>query len=85
MEATTILTRGGISERTFKSLRAQKVIPAPRVLGPRMHVWDYPQDVNAAIKRLPRKEPAPEPVTLAVGRRRRIEALKAGQANGGGA
>lgn len=73
---------GGISERTFKSLRAQKVIPAPRVLGPRMHVWDFPQDVNAAIKRLPRKEPAPEPATLAAGRRRRIEAMKAGPANG---
>ncbi|MBL8340040.1 MAG: hypothetical protein JNL30_01130 [Rubrivivax sp.] len=66
---------GGMSERKFKALRAKGVIGPPLELGPRTARWTQ-ADVTATIGRLPRRAVAPEPQTLAQGRRARIDALK---------
>lgn len=67
---------GGMSERKFKGLRAKGVIPPPLELGPRVARWTE-QDFADTVAKLPRREKAPEPQTLAQGRRARIESLKA--------
>ena len=75
----------GISERTFHVMRAQGLICAPIVLGPRLLRWSR-AELEASVASLPRKEvQAAEPVQLATGRaklRQRIQGLKA---NGGSA
>ena len=63
---------GGMSERKFQELRVTGVVDPPLMLGPRVSRWT-PQDVAATVARLPRREKAPEPETLAQGRRARIE------------
>lgn len=68
---------GGMSERKFKALRAAGVIPAPLELSPRVARWTH-DDFAAVVAALPRREPAPEPLTLAQGRRARIDAIKRG-------
>ncbi len=68
---------GGMSERKFKELRAAGIVGAPLELGPRVARWTQ-SDYEATLQRLPRRKKAPEPVTLAQGRRARIEAVKAG-------
>lgn len=85
--ARTLLTEadmcrelGDISERKFKELRAAGFIPDPLQLGPRCPRWTH-DDLAEVIARLPRRERAPEPPTLAEGRRERIEKMKAGSAS----
>lgn len=69
---------GNISERKFDALRAAGIVPAPLELGPRVARWTH-KDYLDTVAALPRREKAPEPATLAQGRRERIEALKAGR------
>lgn len=69
-----------ISERKLDALRAQGLVPEPLNLGPRCARWT-PEDLAAMVAGLQRRALGPEPVTLAQGRRARIEASKtAGQA-----
>lgn len=70
---------GGMSERKFKELRAKGVIRPPLELGPRVARWTE-QDFAETVAKLPRRERAPEPQTLAQGRRARIEHIKSGAA-----
>jgi hypothetical protein len=70
---------GGMSERKFKELRAAGIVGAPLELGPRVARWTH-DDYLDTVQRLPRRAKAPEPDTLAKGRRARIEAVKAGAA-----
>lgn len=72
---------GNISERKFDALRAAGIIPDPIELGPRVSCWTQ-QDYETILARLPRREKAPEPETLATARRARIEALKSGSTRG---
>ncbi len=67
--------RLGIAERTFKALRAAGIVSAPLELGPRCLRWTE-DDYADTVSRLPRRERAAEPQTLAEGRRRRIQKLK---------
>lgn len=67
---------GGVSERKFKELRAAGLVPAPLELGPRASRWTH-DDYIKTLSLLPRREKAPEPQTLAEGRRARIKAMKA--------
>lgn len=71
--------RLGIGERKFKQLRAAGLVPEPLRLGPRASRWTE-HDYEVTLTRLPRREQAPEPETLAQGRRARIEKMKAGVA-----
>lgn len=71
---------GGISERKFKELRATGIVGAPLELGPRVARWTH-ADFEETLQRLPRREPKPEPETLASGRRAKIERLKSGGAH----
>ena len=66
---------GGTSERKFKALRAAGIVGDPLELGPRVARWTH-EDYLATLARLPRREKAPEPATLASARRARIEAMK---------
>lgn len=66
---------GGMSERKFKALRAEGVIPAPLELGPRVPRWTH-DDFQSVVSSLPRREKAPEPQSLHDGRRARIERMK---------
>lgn len=66
---------GGMSERKFKALRAAGFIPDPLMLGERCPRWTQ-EDRAETLRRLPRRPLAPEPATLAEGRRQRIEAVK---------
>jgi len=66
---------GGMSERKFKQLRADGIVGAPLLLGPRVSRWTH-ADYQDTLARLPRREKAPEPDTLASARRARIEAMK---------
>jgi hypothetical protein len=70
---------GGMSERKFKQLRAAGVIGEPLELGPRVARWTH-EDYEFTVRHLPRRAKAPEPETLATGRRARIDAVKAGAA-----
>lgn len=72
---------GGMSERKFKELRAAGIVGAPLLLGPRVSRWTH-ADYQATLARLPRREKAPEPETLATARRARIEAMKRPAAGG---
>ena len=63
----------------LKQLRADGIVPEPLELGPRQARWSE-NDWADIVRRLPRREKQPEPETLAQGRRRRIETLKAGVA-----
>lgn len=74
-EATFRALLGGMSERKFKQLRAAGIVPAPLELGPRVARWT-PSDYAETLARLPRRERAPEPETLATARRARIESMK---------
>ncbi|MBL8343955.1 MAG: hypothetical protein JNN03_00790 [Rubrivivax sp.] len=65
-----------MSERKFKALRAQGVIPQPLELGPRVARWTH-EDYLETVARLPRRAPTPEPATLGEARRARIERMKA--------
>lgn len=75
-EATFRAALGGMSERKFKALRSQGVIPQPLELGPRVARWTH-EDYVATVARLPRRSPTPEPATLSDARRARIERMKA--------
>ena len=66
---------GGMSERKFKELRAAGIVGAPLELGPRVSRWTH-ADYQDTLARLPRREKAPEPATLATARRARIDAMK---------
>ena len=66
---------GGMSERKFKQLRALGIVGAPLELGPRAARWTQ-EDYLATLQRLPRREQAAEPVSLAEGRRARIERMR---------
>lgn len=66
---------GGMSERKFKQLRADGIVGAPLLLGPRVSRWTH-ADYQDTLARLPRRQKAPEPDTLASARRARIEAMK---------
>ena len=66
---------GGVSERKFKELRAAGVVGPPLELSPRVARWTH-NDYLETLARLPRRERAPEPTTLAKGRNARL-ALKA--------
>jgi hypothetical protein len=66
---------GGISERKFKMLRADGIVPAPLEFGPRLSRWTR-DDFAETLSRLPRRAAQPEPTRLAEGRRARIEGLK---------
>lgn len=68
---------GGMCERKFKQLRAAGVVSEPLELGGRLSRWTH-EDLADTIARLPRRKRAPEPETLAAGRRTRIERIKAG-------
>lgn len=68
---------GGMSERKFKQLRAGGIVGAPLELGPRVSRWTH-EDYLATVARLPRRERASEPESLATGRRARIERVKRG-------
>lgn len=72
---------GGMSERKFHELRAAGIVGAPLQLGPRASRWTH-ADYQATLARLPRREKAPEPETLATARRARIEAMKRSPARG---
>ncbi len=72
---------GGMSERKFKELRAAGIVGAPLELGPRVARWTH-ADYLETVARLPRREKAPEPATLATARRARIEAMKRPAAGG---
>lgn len=80
--ATQLLTKADmrkalrVSDRKFDALRAQGIVPAPLNLGPRCARWT-PEDLAAMVASLQRRELGPEPLTLAQGRRARIEATKA--------
>jgi predicted DNA-binding transcriptional regulator AlpA len=67
----------GISERKFHELRASKAtwLPLPIALGPRLLRWPR-AELEAAVVAAPRVEGADEPESLAVARRRRIDAMK---------
>lgn len=67
---------GKVSERKFKELRADHVIPDPLELGPRMPRWTY-DDYEAVVATLRRRNAIAEPESLAAGRRERIQRLKA--------
>ncbi|MBP6252451.1 MAG: hypothetical protein KA387_06825 [Rubrivivax sp.] len=68
---------GGIGERKFAELRAAGIVPDPLLLGPRCARWTR-EDYLEILRRLPRRQRQAEPMTLAEGRRRRIEKSKAG-------
>jgi predicted DNA-binding transcriptional regulator AlpA len=74
-ERTFRAALGGMSERKFRALLAAGTIPAPLMLGPRVSRWTA-ADFAATVARLPRREKAPEPQTLAEGRRAKIARLK---------
>ena len=65
---------GGMSERKFKELRAAGIVGAPLELGPRVARWTH-ADYLETVARLPRREKAPEPQTLATALRARIKAM----------
>jgi hypothetical protein len=65
----------GVGARTFAAMRSAGIVPLPLDLGPRTPRWTY-QDYLATVAKLPRRERAPEPATLAQGRRARIERLR---------
>lgn len=65
-----------VGERTFKSFVATGIVPPALELGPRLRRWTA-EDLAETIRRFPRRKRAPEPETLARGRRSRIEKLKA--------
>lgn len=65
------------SERTVDELIAAGVIGPALELGPRMQRWTE-ADWEETLARLPRRARLAEPENLANGRRRRIEAMKAG-------
>lgn len=69
---------GGIGERRWHELRAAGIVGAALELGPRAARWTE-EDLAETIGRLPRRESLPEPPTLAAGRRRRIQRMKAGE------
>ena len=70
----------GVGERTFHSLRHEPWMPKAISLGPRLTRWSR-AELEAAYQRAPRQEVIPEPpATLAEGRRKRIERIKAGGA-----
>jgi hypothetical protein len=71
----------GVKERKFDEMDATGLIPAAKFIGPRTRRWVYPDDFNVVLTTLATAKKAPEPPTLAAGRRRRIEALKAGRVN----
>lgn len=60
---------GGMSERKFKELRVQGIIPPPLELGPRVSRWTH-EDYLATVERLPRRAPTPEPESLKAARSR---------------
>ena len=62
---------GGICERKFKELRAAGLVSPPLELGPRVSRWTH-GDYLETLARLPRRERAPEPATLAQGRNARL-------------
>jgi hypothetical protein len=64
-----------MSERKFQQLQAAGIVGAPLQLGPRVPRWTH-ADFLETVARLPRREKAPEPKSLAVARRARIEAMK---------
>jgi hypothetical protein len=66
----------GVSERKFKELRAAGLVPEPLALGPRVARWTS-QDYAETLQRMPRRQRAAEPATLAEGRRARINRIKA--------
>lgn len=70
---------GGMSERKFKELRAEGIVGAPLELGPRVARWTY-GDFEDTIQRLPRRTFKPEPESLASGRRKHVDLMKAGGA-----
>jgi hypothetical protein len=67
-----------LSERKFEQLRAAGIVGAPLELSPRVARWTQ-ADYDETVRRLPRREGAPEPARLAEGRRARIERMKGGQ------
>ncbi len=78
----TLLTIGqaarvlGVSERRFHQLRDEAWMPRPVALSSKVIRW-VRAELEAAVVAAPRQSKQAEPVTLAEGRRRRIEAMKA--------
>lgn len=69
----------GIKERKFDEMDAAGLIPPAKFIGPRTRRWVYPDDFDTVLSTLATAKKLLEPPTLAAGRRRRIEAIKAGQ------